>query len=54
MVLVVGTVLGCAADSLTLGEVLAFAFLVNLFIRPVQMATQILTERRTPSPAGAA
>ena len=43
VVLVVGTVL--AADgSLTLGELLAFLFLVNLFTMPVQQATEILNE----------
>ncbi|GAA6526695.1 ABC transporter ATP-binding protein [Intrasporangium sp. DVR] len=43
VVLVVGTVL--AADGrLTLGELLAFLFLVNLFTMPVQQATEILNE----------
>ncbi|TIC81008.1 ABC transporter ATP-binding protein [Nocardioides sp. GY 10127] len=31
-------------DSMTLGTVLAFAFLVTLFVGPVQMGTQILTD----------
>ncbi|HET8593860.1 MAG TPA: ABC transporter ATP-binding protein [Intrasporangium sp.] len=43
VVLVVGTVL--AVDGrLTLGELLAFLFLVNLFTQPVQQATEILNE----------
>jgi ABC-type multidrug transport system fused ATPase/permease subunit len=42
-VLVVGILLGFAGD-LTAGEVLAFAFLVTLFVGPVQMGTQILTD----------
>jgi putative ABC transport system ATP-binding protein len=43
VVLVIGTVL--AADGrLTLGELLAFLFLVNLFTMPVQQATEILNE----------
>ncbi|WP_232675850.1 ABC transporter ATP-binding protein [Nocardioides sp. R-C-SC26] len=32
------------AGSLTSGEILAFAFLVTLFVGPVQMGTQILTD----------
>jgi putative ABC transport system ATP-binding protein len=43
VVLVAGTVLG-ARGSLTLGELLAFLFLVNLFTQPVQQATEILNE----------
>ncbi|WP_353508686.1 ABC transporter ATP-binding protein [Intrasporangium sp.] len=43
VVLVVGTVLA-ANGRLTLGELLAFLFLVNLFTMPVQQATEILTE----------
>lgn len=43
IVLVVGTVL--AADGqMSLGELLAFLFLVNLFTQPVLMATEILNE----------
>jgi putative ABC transport system ATP-binding protein len=43
VVLVVGTVL--AVDGrLTLGQLLAFLFLVNLFTQPVQQATEILNE----------
>jgi ATP-binding cassette, subfamily B, bacterial len=42
-VLVVGVLLGFAGD-ITAGEVLAFAFLVTLFVGPVQMGTQILTD----------
>lgn len=43
VVLVVGTVL--AVDGrLSLGELLAFLFLVNLFTMPVQQATEILNE----------
>ena len=43
VVLVVGTVLA-AGGRLTLGELLAFLFLVNLFTMPVQQATEILNE----------
>ncbi len=42
-VIVVGVWLGFA-DEITAGEVLAFAFLVSLFVGPVQMGTQILTD----------
>ncbi|CAN5319811.1 ABC transporter ATP-binding protein [soil metagenome] len=42
-VLIVGIWLGFA-DDITAGTVLAFAFLVSLFVGPVQMGTQILTE----------
>jgi len=42
-VLVVGVLLGFTGD-LTAGQVLAFAFLVTLFVGPVQMGTQILTD----------
>lgn len=43
VVLVVGTVLA-VNGRLTLGELLAFLFLVNLFTQPVQQATEILNE----------
>lgn len=42
-VLIVGIWLGFA-DDISAGEVLAFAFLVTLFVGPVQMGTQILTD----------
>ncbi len=42
-VLIVGIWLGFA-DDITAGKVLAFAFLVTLFVGPVQMGTQILTD----------
>ena len=42
-VLIVGIWLGFAGD-ITAGTVLAFAFLVSLFVGPVQMGTQILTD----------
>ncbi|MDF1603102.1 ABC transporter ATP-binding protein [Nocardioides sp. YIM 152315] len=42
-VLIVGIQLGLA-DDITAGKVLAFAFLVTLFVGPVQMGTQILTD----------
>ncbi|ROR91444.1 ABC transporter ATP-binding protein [Nocardioides aurantiacus] len=42
-VLVVGILLGLAGD-ITSGQVLAFAFLVTLFVGPVQMGTQVLTD----------
>ena len=42
-VLIVGIWLGFAGD-ITSGEVIAFAFLVTLFVGPVQMGTQILTD----------
>jgi putative ABC transport system ATP-binding protein len=43
VVLVVGTV-EATRGNLTLGELLAFTFLVNLFTQPVQQATEILNE----------
>lgn len=43
IVLVVGTVLA-ARGQITLGQLLAFLFLVNLFTMPVLMATEILNE----------
>lgn len=43
VVLVVGTVLA-TQGRITLGELLAFLFLVNLFTQPVLMATEILNE----------
>jgi ATP-binding cassette, subfamily B, bacterial len=43
VVLVVGTVLA-ARGRISLGELLAFLFLVNLFTMPVLMATEILNE----------
>ncbi|WP_028658784.1 ABC transporter ATP-binding protein [Nocardioides insulae] len=42
-VIIVGVWLGLAGD-ITAGEILAFAFLVTLFIGPVQTGTQILTD----------
>jgi ATP-binding cassette subfamily B protein len=42
-VIIVGVWLGFAGD-ITAGTVLAFAFLVSLFVGPVQMGTQILTD----------
>ena len=42
-VIVVGILLGIAGD-LSAGRVIAFAFLVSLFVGPVQMGTQILTD----------
>jgi ATP-binding cassette subfamily B protein len=42
-VLIVGIWLGFA-NQITAGQVLAFAFLVTLFVGPVQMGTQILTD----------
>ena len=42
-VLIVGIWLGFAGD-ISAGEVLAFAFLVTLFVGPIQMGTQILTD----------
>ncbi len=43
VVLVVGTV-QAVGGNLTLGQLLAFLFLVNLFTQPVQQATEILNE----------
>jgi ATP-binding cassette subfamily B protein len=43
LVLIIGIWLGFAGD-ITSGEVLAFAFLVTLFVSPVQMGTQVLTD----------
>lgn len=42
-VLIIGVLLGFTTD-MTAGKVLAFAFLVTLFVGPVQMGTQILTD----------
>lgn len=42
-VLVIGVLLGFTGD-MTAGSVLAFAFLVTLFVGPVQMGTQIITD----------
>jgi len=42
-VLIIGVLLGLTTD-MTSGRVLAFAFLVTLFVGPVQMGTQILTD----------
>ena len=42
-VIIVGIWLGLAGD-ITSGKVLAFAFLVTLFVGPVQMGTQVLTD----------
>lgn len=42
-VILIGIWLGFAGD-ITSGEVLAFAFLVTLFVSPVQMGTQVLTD----------
>ena len=47
-VIVVGVLIGAGPNggdgSLTAGTVLAFAFLVTLFVGPVQMGTQVLTD----------
>ena len=43
MVVVVGVLLGLAGE-LTLGELLAFLFLVTLFVGPVQVGTEVLNE----------
>ena len=43
LVLVIGTILA-AHDQMTLGQLLAFLFLVNLFTQPVQQATEIFNE----------
>ncbi len=42
-VIIIGILLGFTSD-MTPGKVLAFAFLVTLFVGPVQMGTQILTD----------
>jgi ATP-binding cassette, subfamily B, bacterial len=42
-VIVVGVLLGVDGD-ITAGKVLAFAFLVSLFVGPVQIGTQVLTD----------
>ena len=42
-VLIVGMLLGVDGE-ITAGKVLAFAFLVTLFVGPVQMGTQVLTD----------
>jgi len=50
-VIVVGVMLGIDGN-LTLGELLAFLFLVQLFVGPVQIGTEVLNEAQTRSPAG--
>jgi ATP-binding cassette subfamily B protein len=45
-VLAAGVLLGIAGDT-TLGEILAFMFLVALFSDPVQIATQVLTDAQS-------
>jgi len=45
-VILLGVHLGLAGD-ITAGKVLAFAFLVSLFVNPVQMGTQILTDAQS-------
>ncbi|MEZ5192879.1 MAG: ABC transporter ATP-binding protein [Nocardioides sp.] len=45
-VVIVGALLG-VAGHLSAGSVLAFAFLVSLFVGPVQMGTQILTDAQS-------
>jgi ATP-binding cassette, subfamily B, bacterial len=45
-VLIVGIWLGLAGE-ITAGRVLAFAFLVSLFVGPIQMGTQILTDAQS-------
>jgi ATP-binding cassette, subfamily B, bacterial len=42
-VLIIGVLLGIDGE-ITAGKVLAFAFLVTLFVGPVQMGTQVLTD----------
>lgn len=42
-VIVAGVMLG-VAGNLSMGTVIAFAFLVGLFVGPVQMATQVITD----------
>jgi ABC-type multidrug transport system fused ATPase/permease subunit len=42
-VIVIGVLLG-VDGQITAGEILAFAFLVTLFVGPVQMGTQVLTD----------
>jgi len=42
-VVIVGVLMG-VDGNITAGKVLAFAFLVNLFVGPVQMGTQVLTD----------
>jgi ATP-binding cassette subfamily B protein len=42
-VLIIGVLLGVDGE-VTAGQVLAFAFLVTLFVGPVQMGTQVLTD----------
>ncbi len=42
-VVVVGVLLG-VAGNITLGELLAFLFLVTLFVGPVQVGTEVLNE----------
>ncbi len=43
-VVVVGVLLGIGGHGLTAGKLVAFLFLVTLFIAPVQIATEVLSE----------
>jgi len=45
-VILLGVHMGLAGD-ISAGEILAFAFLVSLFVNPVQMGTQILTDAQS-------
>jgi ATP-binding cassette subfamily B protein len=45
-VILLGVHMGLAGE-ITAGEILAFAFLVTLFVNPVQMGTQILTDAQS-------
>jgi putative ABC transport system ATP-binding protein len=45
-IVVVGVLLGLAGD-ITLGRLLAFLFLVTLFVAPVQIATEVLSEAQS-------
>jgi len=45
-VVAVGVVLGVGGD-LSLGQLLSFLFLVNLFVAPVQLATEVLDQAQT-------
>ena len=47
-VVVGGVLLGVAGD-LSAGELLAFLFLVQLFVAPVQVATEVLNDAQTPT-----
>ena len=52
-VVVLGVLLGIAGN-ITLGELLAFLFLIALFVGPVQVGTEVLNEAQNAVSVGVA